>query len=360
MKCFIIDFSSISFVEFKVHGGGDFALRAVEFLESKSIDFFVINNNTGFFKERSLVNVEDNRAEIEAKYTDIYYFHPLYYEKKVDHSFDYRKRYFYMHGLRVLEMPYDATAHLYRRFPKNVLFRMNWGIFKRYYRKMLIRVLDSVERAYGENIILTPSEHSKYVMKSVRQSRIPIEVLPPFLSKESGLSDKALPTAKKYILFLNGDRWVKNSYRFLVAFKRLKKQGELKDIDLVMTGKPRFAKKFTSSAIHYMDYVDRAYLEKLMKNCYFLAYPSLNEGFGYPPLDVFKYGKPVLCTAISSPNILYNGSVVFTNPQSIDEIKSRILFLIDNYTSLTGGEQRYSEMSELIETKWSQFFEGHL
>ena len=348
MRCFVIDFVSISFKKFKVHGGGDFALRMVDHLIQNKIDFYIINNSTEFFSERNLTN--DNQLD---DYCDLYYFNPLY-QGGDNNRFMYKIKYIYIHGLRMLEMPYDNTSYKYFSFPNNVITWLKEKFFQSHYSKNAHNLLRDVDNSDGEKIILTPSEHSKYMMLSSSQVKTKIEVLPPFLSRISEAKDYILPTKNPYILMLNADRWVKNSFRFLEAFIQLKKQGHLLGIDLVLVGKPEF-KSDTQRDVLYVDYLERSDLETLMKNCYFLAYPSLNEGFGYPPLDCFKYGKPVLSTALSSPNILYNGKVVFTNPYSVDEIKSRILYLIDNrdnYINLSF----YDEMVKITLQKWTSIF----
>ena len=94
-----------------------------------------------------------------------------------------------------------------------------------------------------------------------------------------------------------------------------------------------------------------------MKNALFLAYPSLNEGFGYPPLDCFKYGVPVLCSSVSATNIVYNGKVVFVNPFSEIEIKSRILYLLDliDKDKIDRDDliETFVKMKKDIESKWN-------
>src|SRR5690606_34543988 len=117
MKCIIVDFVSISFTRFKVHGGGDFALRAIEYLISNGKKFFIVNNTTDFFQDYSANNIEDIRQEIE-NFTEINYFNPLY-QGGDENTFLYNKKYFYIHGLRMLEMPYDSTSHRYFKFPEN-------------------------------------------------------------------------------------------------------------------------------------------------------------------------------------------------------------------------------------------------
>ena len=348
MKCFVIDFVSISFKKFKVHGGGDFALRMVDHLIQNNIDFFIINNSTDFFPERNLSS--DNQLN---DYTELYYFNPLY-QGGDNNSFKYKIKYIYIHGLRMLEMPYDSTSYKYFPFPDNVKTWLKEKFLQSHYSKNAHNILKDVDNLIGDKIILTPSEHSKYMMLSSYPVKTKIDVLPPFLNKISEAKEYILPTKNPYILMLNADRWVKNSYRFLRAFTELKKQGHLKGIDLVLIGKPHFKENFQKN-IFYLDYLERPELEKLMKNCFFLAYPSLNEGFGYPPLDCFKYGVPVLSTALSSPNILYNGKVVFANPYSVDEIKSRILYLIDHRTDYI-NLSFYDEMLEITLQKWTSIF----
>lgn len=352
MKCFIIDFKSISFTKFKVHGGGDFALRAVDFLISLDKTFYIINNSTEFFKEYSVSDIKD--ISVNLSDYEVYYFNPLY-QGGDNNDFQYTTKYIYIHGLRMLEMPYDSTSYKYFKFPENVKTYVKGVLLKKYYSKSGKNLLEEVDRLEGKKIILTPSEHSKYMMKSSYPLNTAIEVLPPFLSIKNEVSEDTIPTDKDYILMLNGDRWVKNSYRFLLAYTELKKQGALKNVDLIIIGKPVFSKEFKDKSIIFLDYVERPYLEKLMKNCFLLAYPSLNEGFGYPPLDCFKYGKAVLSTALSSPNILYNGKVVFTNPYSVNEIKSRMLYLIDHIDEFTDNSF-YNEMFEVILKKWTLIF----
>ena len=40
-------------------------------------------------------------------------------------------------------------------------------------------------------------------------------------------------------------------------------------------------------------------LERLYAGAYALIYPTLNEGFGYPPLEAMKYSVPVVSSPFS-------------------------------------------------------------
>ena len=93
-----------------------------------------------------------------------------------------------------------------------------------------------------------------------------------------------------------------------------------------------------------MDYVDDIDLENLYANAYSFIYPSLNEGFGYPPIEAMHYGIPVLSSPFSSIPEVCGDAAIYFNPFSIDEIKNRILMILqpeiyNHYTKLSN--QRY-------------------
>lgn len=54
-------------------------------------------------------------------------------------------------------------------------------------------------------------------------------------------------------------------------------------------------------------------LREAYKHCYALIYPSFFEGFGYPPLEAMKYGKPVLSSNVCSmPEVLGDAPIYFS------------------------------------------------
>ena len=67
--------------------------------------------------------------------------------------------------------------------------------------------------------------------------------------------------------------------------------------------------------------------EQLYHDAYCLIYPSLNEGFGYPPLEAMHYGVPVLASAFASITEICEGASIYFNPFSIEEIAARILYI---------------------------------
>lgn len=352
MKIIILDFKSVRFKNNKMNGGGFFSLKLIEFLISNKRNVRIINNTTSFFNELNIKYTElDNSKENENIYIN-----PLFSElDDIVIKNNFKKLFFYIHGTRLLEMPYDRTSYKYDKGHRKYITLLKQVFFKKYYKNSITKRITKLQNVKN-SVLLSPSDHSKYVIKTFVD--LPIKVVPPFTSESLDFDETEMkkPT-DKYILMLNSERWVKNSYRFIKAYSELKKQSKLSDTNLVVIGKPSFYKKYKDDVI-FLDYVERDYLEFLIKNAYFLAYPSLNEGFGYPPLDSFKYGVPVLSSSISATNIVYNGSVIFTNPFSEVEIKSRILYLIDlienDKIDRDKLKEVYSTIINEIKDKWNQ------
>ena len=84
---------------------------------------------------------------------------------------------------------------------------------------------------------------------------------------------------------------------------------------------------------HFLDYLPNKELEILYKNAFCFVYPSMNEGFGYPPLEAMKYGTPVIASMITAiPEVVGDACLKF-NPFSILELQAKI-FQIQNNNKL--------------------------
>jgi glycosyltransferase involved in cell wall biosynthesis len=62
-----------------------------------------------------------------------------------------------------------------------------------------------------------------------------------------------------------------------------------------------------------INYLSASDLENAYAHAFVFVYPSLSEGFGYPPLEAMRYGRPVLSSNCSSmPEILAEGAAYFS------------------------------------------------
>jgi glycosyltransferase involved in cell wall biosynthesis len=157
---------------------------------------------------------------------------------------------------------------------------------------------------------------------------------------------------QRYFLMVSGCRWEKNVLRAIEAFDRLVSAGRLKGVKAVVTGcySEDFRYKIENpESFEFVGYVSDSELQKLYANAYIFVYPTLNEGFGYPPLEAMRYSVPVIASPYSSVSDILGGSAMYFNPQSVEEIMSRMLMMMlpqnhDLYSKL--GFEQYKRVRE--------------
>ena len=147
---------------------------------------------------------------------------------------------------------------------------------------------------------------------------------------------------KKYFLMTSAARWIKNTLRAVQAFDSVFEKGLATSYKVVVTGvtcKGIFTKGLKSSGnFVFLDYTDRGLQQILYKNQYAFVYPSLNEGFGTPPVESMQYGIPVAASGTSAIPETCGDAALYFDPYSVSEIRNRIMQLLDSGT--------YSEYAE--------------
>ena len=214
--------------------------------------------------------------------------------------------------------------------------------------------------------IYVPSYHTKYALLTrfpwLNPETISVAFSPPKPVLGSPLSEEATEAllgrlgvaSKKYVLLLSADRWLKNGLRATQALDHLYEVSSAFWPDTLVLGvsdpaayraRLRHTERFS-----FADYVETEELEALYKHAFVLLYPTLHEGFGYPPLECMKHGTPVVSSAITSTTELYGDSALYVNPFSEEEIQNRLLRLAlepDTHQSLgEKGRKRAYEMEE--------------
>jgi len=263
-----------------------------------------------------------------------------------------------IHGLRPLELPSDINEFYLENKLKYILKFLFYNIYKKYLKYDLGKV---VNLAILRNKIIVVSNHTKSAILSeynVNPDNIIVYYSPEKIgvnidnnSENHFFNSVHDLEPSKYFLMVSTKRWVKNSYRAIKAFDELINQGILKN-KVVLVGANNKVTKLIKNKEWFciLDYVKTEELEILYKNAFALIYPTLNEGFGYPPLEAMKYGTPVLSSMITSiPEIVGDAALGF-NPFSVLEIKSRIIRIEndnDLYLSLKAkGIARYDIISK--------------
>ena len=122
--------------------------------------------------------------------------------------------------------------------------------------------------------------------------------------------------------------WIKNSYRGILALDEFFDHKEFSGIKaIVLGGLPSkiFNQIRNKKNFEIHDYVSTKQLEEYYANAYLFFYPTLNEGFGYPPLEAMKYGTPVIASSISAVREVCEHSVLYFNPYSIEEMTTKLI-----------------------------------
>ena len=265
-----------------------------------------------------------------------------------------------IHGLRALELPplTDKYKPKYRkekleRIKHTFLFLFPFFVksfIKKYAFKRYINKLNALFSLQKNQTIITVSNHSKfaivYFFPQINISRMKVLYSP--LKRYNFDNGKTAETFNsfsvepgKYILLIGGDRNEKGAYRACRVLYKLIKDTVYggvfpKDIKILVLGISNYKsyRKLTknSNRFEFHGYVSTEILEILYKNAFLFMYPTLNEGFGYPPLEAMKYGTICACSANSAITEIYGDSVLYFNPYDDIEMSIRILQSFDEET----------------------------
>lgn len=239
---------------------------------------------------------------------------------------------FPIHDMRGLSMPNDWMQLKYRQSLKSTIR----SIIQLLYPKLLFK------REYGKNspIILNNknsfyavSYYSKYSLLSFFPQLKDVDIKVFYSPNTTQKNQSVQITKGNYFFMVSGNRWVKNNLRAIMALDRLMSENRLKDYNAVITGAEannfRYKLK-NANRFKFIGYVNDKELIDLYANCFAFIYPSLSEGFGYPPIEAMKYGKPVIASPFTAISEICGESVLYFNPYDCLEIYNRILMLLND------------------------------
>ena len=336
----------------KFHGGGSYGEVIFWALVKRGVQFSCAYDSRKYLdpmildacktQNIPLFDINENTPQqiIDENQIDTFYT-PLYsLEKKWD--INVKDFVFTWHGVRALEMQYSWAGvgfakKLGQKFEALVRYRESW---KKHYYKPKYQAL-AARMAGGKARTITVSEHSRASIKSFFPELLDLEI-PVFYSPMTAYEPEGfLPpgvAAKKYFLLTSGARWEKNNLRAAKAFDELvgmyQSQGKPFDFKMVITGATN-ARAYLRHLKHkdrfvLLGYVENRELEFLHQNAYAFVFPSLNEGFGYPPVQSMRYGVPVAASGTTSIPEVCGDAVLYFDPYSVSEIKNRLVQLLDS------------------------------
>lgn len=143
-----------------------------------------------------------------------------------------------------------------------------------------------------------------------------------------------------YILYVGSERPRKNLARLAQAFANLKK--EFPELKLVKVGEPGRSEEYRKTILATFDRLGitddviftRHASEQDLANYYssalLLAYPSLYEGFGLPPLEAMACGCPVVAANTSALPEIIGEAGILIDPYDTDEMTRAMKEVITN------------------------------
>lgn len=173
--------------------------------------------------------------------------------------------------------------------------------------------------------IVTVSEYSKFSLlyyyenlkKDIRVLHSPEKEIVVDQDIDNVFLKEIIQQKKKYFLIVSADRELKNAEIVITVFKKFSELNP--DFYLLTIGYPSV--KFNNHLI--LPYLSASDLEYALMNSYVMIYPSLYEGFGYPPIETMKYSKPVLSSNVCSmPEILGDAPIYFSPIYKADIFKA--------------------------------------
>ena len=329
----------------KYHGGGEYTKavfkQVTSFWDKKITELTVFYNYDLFIDEWILDIIKEQgiHAINVCSYSDIaHYINSLSYSDNITFFAGLINQYESInltktirtigtcHGLRQLEKDFDITQYFYTNSFKDLLRTLYYHINRRRLFQINYNLYKNCLLKF--NNIVTVSNHSQYSIRNVFAS-ICNDKRIMTLYTPSKVYDRTFPISdENFIMMVSADRWIKNSYRGIMAIDTLYSQGLILGMKTRIYGNlPKYImnKIKNPECFEFYGYVSTNELEQAYSQCSLFFYPTLNEGFGMPPIEAQKYGKTCVISAVASLTEIYADSVYYCNPYDIQEMSTRIL-----------------------------------
>lgn len=215
--------------------------------------------------------------------------------------------------------PVVVTIHdlSFERYPDCLSLRRKW-----WHRLLRPRAL-----ARRAATCITVSEHTARDLQQlygVAPERI-ATIHPGVPRPVQGKSSIVLPKGQRYILSLSTLEPRKNIMALVEAFEQL--QHNHPDVHLIVAGGSGWhsgdlrRELQSRKNVQYLGYVDEPTKQYLLEGAELFVYPSLYEGFGFPPLEAQRAGTPVVVGSHSSLPEVCGDSALLVDVLDVDSLQ---------------------------------------
>lgn len=188
----------------------------------------------------------------------------------------------------------------------------------------------------------TKKELLKYYPK-VDESKIEV-VYNGFEYNEIELTQQVIDTTlnkfnitKDYLLFVGTLSPHKNIERIIEAFNKVRNEGY--DYQLVICGKKgwlyedifnKVKELKLENEVVFTDYVTDEELEVLYKNTKLFVFPSLYEGFGFPPIEAMARKIPIITSTEGALKEIVGNGFCFCDAYDVNDITIKIVSILSD------------------------------
>jgi glycosyltransferase involved in cell wall biosynthesis len=146
------------------------------------------------------------------------------------------------------------------------------------------------------------------------------------------MNDYHKVTNSVYFIYTGNAYPHKNLKRLIEAIVLLNKNKSKKITLKIISGRSEFAKRLAgeinnlnaTGLVEVTDYVDDQKLSKLYKNSLAFVFPTLEEGFGLPPMEAIEAGTIAVVSDIPVLKEVYGDSVDYFDPHSVSSIITQL------------------------------------
>jgi len=151
---------------------------------------------------------------------------------------------------------------------------------------------------------------------------------------------KRLEVEEQFVLFVGTVEPRKNLLTLVKAFDELMRETDFRP-QLVIAGQKgwltdelyTYVEKSTlKERVLFTGYISDDDLRSLYSACLVSVYPSLYEGFGFPPLEAMACGAPVITSRIPVIMETSEGAAILINPADVAELTKALVDLLTNQT----------------------------
>ncbi|EHH1227956.1 glycosyltransferase family 4 protein, partial [Vibrio vulnificus] len=262
------------------------------------------------------------------------------------------------------EFPTDKFEYVYRIGNLNKLkSRINRLIKRKSKRRELAKKSFAKLFEKEKFEIITDSIHSKYsfisFFPSLKVEQISVYRCPYEFDTQFKQQNKS----RDYFLLVSSNRWIKNNFRAILALDEVFSEQDIDKKVIVLGSNGVDFGKYIKNKERFIfkGYVSEKELNTHFSEAFAFIYPTLNEGYGYPPIKAMEYQTPVIASAITSVTEVCEDAALYFNPLSVSEMKTRILTILNQpdikKRLVSNGDKVVAKLKDSNETQLSDIVE---